>query len=118
MACCPPEHSYRNGEGDEGDEGDEGYEGQQADGESRRLPRWQDGRWHEPYEGGPRQEQVREGREQEDVAAGQEDVREGDRQVDRSRAEGSEGAWHQGLRGHQEGLPSLQEGARVLHSVI
>merc|ERR1740129_2146156 len=37
---------------------------------------------------------------------------------DVSRAEGSEGAWHQGLRGRQEGLAPLQQGARVLHPVI
>merc|ERR1719262_2037894 len=83
-----------------------------------RLPWWQDGRRHDAHEGGSYEEQGREGRQQEAVAAGQEDVRQGDWQVDGSRAEGSEGAWHQGLRGHQEGLAPLQEGARVLHPVI
>merc|ERR1712006_67011 len=40
------------------DEGDEGKEGQQADGQGRRLPRWQDGRRHDAHEGGSYEEQA------------------------------------------------------------
>merc|ERR1712098_879865 len=39
---CKSHGGDEGGEGDEGHEGDEGKEGQQADGQGRRLPRWQD----------------------------------------------------------------------------
>merc|ERR1712080_739382 len=88
-----------------GHEGDEGKEGQQADGQGRRLPRWQHGRRHNAHEGGPYQEQGREGREQEAGVAGQEDVRKGDRQVDCSRAEGSEALGTTGFVAVKKGSP-------------
>merc|ERR1712079_367835 len=57
------------------------------------------------------QEQVREDREQEDVAQGQEIP------VDPRRQRSQEGARHQGLLRHQEGLGTLQEGQGPLQEV-
>merc|ERR1711977_94449 len=96
-------------EGDEGDESDEGHEGEEGvdhrQGEVRTIgcvPRQQG---EDPW--GP--EEDREGREQEGPRQWQEGLRpyQG---LDHGRAEGTQGAWREGLPGGEERLPALQEG--------
>merc|ERR1712225_33930 len=62
------------------------------------------------------EEQDREGREQEGPCQWQEGLRP-HQGLDHGRAEGTQGAWREGLSGGEEGLAALQEGQGVLWPV-
>merc|ERR1712185_582293 len=89
----------------------------QADGEGSCIPRRQHSWGHCPQEGRPCEEQDRQDCKQEAIRERKEALCIDHRQVDRGLPKGSEGAWVEGLRCHQEGLSVLQEGKGVLQSV-
>merc|ERR1711862_888693 len=64
-----------------------------------------------PLQGRPRQEQERQDRLEEEIRRQQEEP------MDRRSGSSKEGAQHQGLRRHQEGLSPLQQGQGSLQEV-
>merc|ERR1712023_223413 len=104
------DEGHESHEGNEGHEGEEGVDHRQ--GEARTVgcvPREQGEDHRGPAEDRLDEEQDREGREQEGPRQWQEGLRP-HQGLDHGRAEGTQGAWRDGLPGGEEGLPALQEG--------